>query len=77
VPPEHQDQVGLELGVHGANVTIFELRPRIGQETGAERVRQLRPRVVDHNAGDAGRQSPDQATLATTYVDHRVSAQGG
>jgi hypothetical protein len=36
VPPEHQDQVRLELGVHGANVTIFEFRPPWREDFGPE-----------------------------------------
>ncbi len=36
VPSEHRDQVRLEVGVHGANVTIFELRPPWNQEVPPE-----------------------------------------
>lgn len=36
VPVEHQGQVRLELGVHGANVTIFELRPPWSPEVGPD-----------------------------------------
>lgn len=34
VPPERQAEVRLEVGVHGANVTVFELRPPWCTEVG-------------------------------------------
>lgn len=36
VPVEHQDQVRVEIGVRGANVTIFEMRPPWCEEVGSE-----------------------------------------
>ena len=36
VPLAHQDDVRLEVGVHGANVTIFELRPPWSLEVGPD-----------------------------------------
>lgn len=36
VPVEHQEEVRLEVGVHGANVTIFELRPPWSDEVSPE-----------------------------------------
>lgn len=46
VPSEHQEAVRLEIGVHGANVSIFELRPPwcadVGPEWSRRAVAQLR-----------------------------------
>ena len=46
MPAERQDQVRLEVGVHGANVTIFELRPpgcaEVGPDWSRRPVAQLR-----------------------------------
>jgi hypothetical protein len=42
IPVEHQDEVRLEVGVHGANVTIFELRPPWSAEVGPDWSRRRR-----------------------------------
>jgi len=46
VPTEHQEKVRLEVGLRGANVTIFELRPpwcpEVGPEWSRRAVAQLR-----------------------------------
>jgi hypothetical protein len=46
VPVEHQEHVRIEVGVHGANVTIFELRPPwcadVGPDWSRRPVAQLR-----------------------------------
>lgn len=46
VPDEQKQKVRLELGVHGANVTIFELRPpwcpEVGPDWSRRSVAQLR-----------------------------------
>jgi hypothetical protein len=36
VPIEHRDEVRIEIGVRGANVTIFELRPPWPDEVGPD-----------------------------------------
>lgn len=36
VPEEHRGQVRVEVGVHGANVTIFEMRPPWCDEVGPD-----------------------------------------